>query len=201
MKAYSTKSNCKRAALAHFGKDAVEGADFRIYGTEVGYLFEAIKAKAKPVEAPKPAEKREALLPPVVPTVAEKRREGAIKDAMAQASSDDKDARRAGVAKLKRLGVEPPTQAEPAPKAKAAKPAPAANGETKAPRDGTKQAAAVALLQRKSGATVAQIAEVTGWLPHTTRAFISVAVKRKLGLGVTTEKTGEGTVYYAQAAG
>ena len=52
------------------------------------------------------------------------------------------------------------------------------------------------LLKRPEGATVAEIQAITGWLPHTTRAFISVRVRRKAGLEVVTEKVeGRGRVY------
>ena len=55
-------------------------------------------------------------------------------------------------------------------------------------RDNTKQALMISLLKRPEGATVEQIAEATGWLKHTIRSAITVAVKKKLGLIVTTEK-------------
>ena len=52
------------------------------------------------------------------------------------------------------------------------------------------------LLRRPEGATIDEIRAVTGWLPHTCRAFLSVQVKRKAGLEVTTEKVeGRGRVY------
>ncbi len=64
------------------------------------------------------------------------------------------------------------------------------------PRAGTKQAQVIALLQRPQGASIAEIVELTGWLPHTTRGVISGALKRKLGLPVGSEKIqGRSTVY------
>jgi hypothetical protein len=46
---------------------------------------------------------------------------------------------------------------------------------------------------------VAEIAKATSWLPHTTRAAISVA-NRKLGLGVTKAiEEGRGLVYRVEA--
>jgi len=42
-----------------------------------------------------------------------------------------------------------------------------------APRDGTKLAQTVGLLQRDHGATVAELVAATGWLPHTTRAALA----------------------------
>jgi len=67
---------------------------------------------------------------------------------------------------------------------------------TPTPRSGTKQAQVVALLQRPEGASIAEIVEMTGWLPHTTRGVISGALKKKLSLPVASEKIqGRGTVY------
>lgn len=64
-------------------------------------------------------------------------------------------------------------------------------------RAGTKQAQIIAMLQRPEGATVAEMAEATGWLAHTVRGCISGALKKKLGLPITAEKDeGRGTVYW-----
>jgi hypothetical protein len=41
------------------------------------------------------------------------------------------------------------------------------------PREGTKQQAVLTLLRRGEGATVAQIAEATGWATHTVRGFLA----------------------------
>ena len=46
------------------------------------------------------------------------------------------------------------------------------------PRVGTKQEQVLAMLRRPEGATVAQIAEVTGWAPHTVRGFFA-GLKKK----------------------
>lgn len=63
-------------------------------------------------------------------------------------------------------------------------------------RPGTKQALVIALLKRPEGATVAEIVERTGWLPHTVRGMISGALKKKLGLAVGSEAVeGRGMVY------
>jgi hypothetical protein len=51
------------------------------------------------------------------------------------------------------------------------------------PRQGTKQQAVLALLRRPEGATVAQIAEATGWANHTVRGFFAGLKKR--GIAVT----------------
>jgi hypothetical protein len=62
-------------------------------------------------------------------------------------------------------------------------------------REGTKQAQLVAMLRRSEGATIAQIVEATGWQPHTVRGAFAGALKKKLGLTVTSEKV-DGTRLY-----
>jgi hypothetical protein len=44
---------------------------------------------------------------------------------------------------------------------------------TDAPRTGSKSAAVIALLEREQGATLPEMVEATGWLPHTTRAALT----------------------------
>jgi len=51
------------------------------------------------------------------------------------------------------------------------------------PRAGTKQETVLAMLRRPEGATVAQIAEATGWAPHTVRGFFA-GLKRRQGITV-----------------
>ncbi len=64
------------------------------------------------------------------------------------------------------------------------------------PRKGTKLSQLIELLQRKSGATIADAAKVTGWQHHSVRGAISGALKKKLGLVVTSSATdGRGRVY------
>lgn len=65
-------------------------------------------------------------------------------------------------------------------------------------RTGTKQALVIALLQRPEGATIAEIVEATAWQAHSVRGMISGALKKKLGLAITTDKIAcRGTVYRA----
>ena len=56
-------------------------------------------------------------------------------------------------------------------------------GAPRKPREGTKQEAVLALLRRPEGATVAQVAEATGWAQHTVRGFF--AGLKKKGIDVT----------------
>ncbi|MBX9633958.1 MAG: DUF3489 domain-containing protein [Magnetospirillum sp.] len=63
-------------------------------------------------------------------------------------------------------------------------------------RQGTKQEALIAMLKRPEGASIAEIMEATGWLAHTIRGAIAGALKKKLGLEITSEKIeGRGRVY------
>ena len=63
----------------------------------------------------------------------------------------------------------------------------------------TKSAAVLALLQRKEGATLDQLVEATGWLPHTARAALT-GLKKK-GHAITSSKQeGQPRVYWARQA-
>ena len=65
-----------------------------------------------------------------------------------------------------------------------------------AQRPGTKQAQLIAMLQASEGATIAEIAEATGWQHHSIRGAISGSLKKKLGLEVASEKVeGRGRIY------
>jgi hypothetical protein len=56
--------------------------------------------------------------------------------------------------------------------------APRDAGAPRKPRTGTKQEAVLTLLRRTEGASVAQIAEATGWASHTVRGFLA-GLKKK----------------------
>jgi hypothetical protein len=64
---------------------------------------------------------------------------------------------------------------------------------TDAPRTGSKSAAVIALLQREQGATLIEMVEATGWLPHTTRAALTGL--RKKGHAIAKGKRGDVTCY------
>lgn len=63
-------------------------------------------------------------------------------------------------------------------------------------RSGTKQEAVIAMLRAEGGATIDEIVAATQWAPHTARGFLSGALKKKLGLTITSDKVeGRGRVY------
>jgi hypothetical protein len=57
---------------------------------------------------------------------------------------------------------------------------------TSTPRAGPKQALLLEMLSRENGATIDELIDATGWLPHTTRAAISGL--RKRGQDVSNER-------------
>ena len=62
------------------------------------------------------------------------------------------------------------------------------------PRNGSKLAQVIELLQRTDGATIVDLTQATGWLPHTTRAALTGL--RKRGYAVIRERIGaEHSVY------
>lgn len=64
-----------------------------------------------------------------------------------------------------------------------------------APRQ-TKQQIMIDLLRRPEGAGIEEITAATGWQSHTVRGAMSGALKKKLGLEITSEKVEErGRVY------
>jgi hypothetical protein len=89
----------------------------------------------------------------------------------------------ANEAPIEEPATDTPTEAAAAPKART-------------PREGTKQATLIAMLRAPGGATLDEIVAATGWLSHTARGAMSGALKKKLGLTITSEKVdGKGRVY------
>ena len=73
---------------------------------------------------------------------------------------------------------------------------PKAAPKTRTPREGTKQATLIAMLRAPDGATIEEIASALGWAGHTVRGAMAGALKKKLGLEVTSEKVeGRGRAY------
>lgn len=60
----------------------------------------------------------------------------------------------------------------------------------------TKTRACLDLLTRTGGASLAELRSITGWQPHSVRGFLAGTVKKKLGLTLTSEKTGDGERRY-----
>jgi len=57
------------------------------------------------------------------------------------------------------------------------------------------------MLRAPKGATIEEIMAATGWQSHTVRGAMAGALKKKLGLEVTSEKVeGRGRVYRLPAA-
>ena len=76
-----------------------------------------------------------------------------------------------------------PTDADPVPKART-------------PRTGTKQARLIEMLRAPEGATIEEIMAATAWRAHTVRGAMAGALKKKLGLTITSEKVdGRGRTY------
>lgn len=83
--------------------------------------------------------------------------------------------------------------AEPKPLAPTAAPARKTRGLAK-------QAQLIGMLKRPEGASIEEIVAAFGWQAHTVRGAIAGALKKKLGLDVTSEKVdGRGRVYRIQA--
>lgn len=104
---------------------------------------------------------------------------------------------------LAAIGVEPeggdsaPTSADAASSAEASQDAPAdAAPKARTPRAGTKQAQLIEMLRAEGGATIDEIATALDWRSHTVRGALAGALKKRLGLTITSEKVeGRGRVY------
>jgi len=76
-----------------------------------------------------------------------------------------------------------------------------ANSDTAAAKDATASASTgkigllVELMRRPEGASLPAMQAATGWQPHSVRGAIAGSIKKKRGLGVTSEKTEAGRIY------
>jgi hypothetical protein len=86
-------------------------------------------------------------------------------------------------------------KATPAKSAPKAKKVPASEEKPKGLRGGSKTAQVVAMLQRKNGATLAEIMDKMGWQKHTVRGFMAGAMK-KAGYIVESFKSDKGERTY-----
>jgi hypothetical protein len=71
-------------------------------------------------------------------------------------------------------------------------PDPEPRGDPKRP---SKQDVVIAMLRQPEGATVDEVASVTGWQRHTVRGVFSGSLKKKLGLTLASAKEERGRVY------
>lgn len=81
---------------------------------------------------------------------------------------------------LAAIGIEPESAAT--------EPTDEAAPKTRTPREGTKQASLIAMLRAPDGATIEEIGAALQWVPHTIRGAMAGALKKKLGLEVTSQK-------------
>lgn len=79
---------------------------------------------------------------------------------------------------LAAIGVEP--------EAAKAETAPQEPCKKRTPRASTKQAQLIDMLSAPDGATIAEIATALAWAPHTCRGAMSGALKKRLGLTITS---------------
>lgn len=106
---------------------------------------------------------------------------------------------RATPAALKALGIdeasdeaETPADAE----AKTARSGKSGKSKARGTRTDSKQAKLIEMLKTAKGASIDEIVKALDWQPHTVRGAIAGALKKKLGLNVTSEKVeGRGRVY------
>ena len=101
-------------------------------------------------------------------------------------------------------GDSAPTGADAASSAEASQDAPAETDrapKARTPRTGTKQAKLIEMLRAEGGATIDEIVAALDWRPHTVRGALAGALKKKLGLTVTSEKVeGRGRCYRIEDA-
>jgi len=124
-------------------------------------------------------------------------------DGTAQASpepaEDDKEAKggaqAAQGASAKGKAAKRPRSAKNAPKGKKGTKAKGTAG----PREGSKKAEVIALLQRKAGVTLAEIVKQMSWQAHTVRGFMAGAMK-KAGYTIESFKNAQGERAYRLAS-
>jgi uncharacterized protein len=76
----------------------------------------------------------------------------------------------------------------------------AQTAQPKAPREHSKQAQVIAMLQRPEGATIEQICQATGWQQHTVRGTFAGAFKKR-GLSISSSKNAGAQRVYRLAVG
>ncbi len=78
----------------------------------------------------------------------------------------------------------------------------AATGKGSSPAVGkSKKETVLALLRRKTGASIEEMTKATGWQAHSVRGFLAGTVKKKLGLELETKTDAKGgRRYFLKAA-
>jgi hypothetical protein len=90
-----------------------------------------------------------------------------------------------------------PKQAKSAPKSKAPNKPPEAGGKTGLAHDGTQAAKILDLMKRPEGVSMKELLKATGWQPHSVRGFLSGAIRKKMGMTVTSTKAEDGERTYS----
>jgi hypothetical protein len=137
--------------------------------------------------SPEPEATAEASAPPaeVTPEPASEPIQQAMQDGSEATPEATQDAQQEALASISEQAPDvAPAETELSNKAGRAKKAPKAPKVAKAPksesgpREGSKTAQVVAMLQREGGATLAEIMEKMGWQKHTVRGFMAGAMKK-----------------------
>jgi Protein of unknown function (DUF3489) len=152
--------------------------------TRAGLLAIGVETKD---EAPEGAARADTARPPVEAGVQADEGPAHGTDAETAATPAKSKAK----AKATKRGKAAPAKGKAAPAKGKARVTKAASADRPNPRAGTKQAQMIELLRRPEGATVEQIAAVTGWQHHTICGAISGALKKKLGLTIQATRTRE----------
>ena len=66
-----------------------------------------------------------------------------------------------------------------------------------APAPKSKKETVLALLKRKNGASIVELAKATGWQDHSVRGFLSGTVRKKLALTVVVTQKDSGARRYS----
>jgi hypothetical protein len=101
-------------------------------------------------------------------------------------SSKPKAARKGRPAAQRAHGA--PPKARSAHKATAARKPAQSRHQAPHARPGSKTAKVLDLLRRSGGASLPELQKATGWLPHSVRGFLSGALRKRMGLALTSTK-------------
>ncbi len=96
------------------------------------------------------------------------------------------------------IGVKPPKPRKPKTVAKEGGAATCTQAPAKASRrrQNSKQAQVIEMLKRPQGASIEQVMQATEWQSHTVRGFFAGALRKKLGIPITSNKAeGQERVY------